>query len=139
MKWLVLFLFLSGCGLSTLSGLMSGGGGSGTNVNSNAQIGKENRQTGVSFEEETTTNAGRDVIQTEILKENPVNTGMVEDLLIKNQNIPPWVMLLLILGWLLPTPTEIALGIKNFFLALFRRREPKVLVVKEGNVKKVEE
>ena len=113
---------------------MSGGGGSGTNVNSNAQIGKENRQTGVSFEEETTTNAGRDVIQTEILKENPVNTGMVENLLIKNQNIPPWVMLLLILGWLLPTPTEIALGIKNFFLALFRRREPKVLVVNEKNV-----
>ena len=126
MKWLVLFFFLSGCGLSTLSGLMSGGGGSGTNVNSNAQIGKENRQTGVSFEEETTTNAGRDVIQTEILKENPVNTGMVEDLLIKNQNIPPWVMLLLILGWLLPTPTEIFRSVRDFFLDLFGRRRTSV-------------
>ena len=134
MRWLVLFLFLSGCGLSTLSGLMSGGGGSGTNVNSNAQIGKENRQAAISLEEETNTSAGRDVVQTEVLEENPVKTGMVEELLIKNQNIPPWVMLLLILGWLLPTPTEIALGVKNFFLALFRRREPKVLVVKEKNV-----
>ena len=136
MKWLVLFLFLSGCGLSTLSGLLPGGGGNGTNVNSNAQIGKENRQAAVSFEEETNTSAGRDVIQT--VEENPVKTGMVKDLLIKNQNIPPWVMLILILGWLLPTPTEITLGIKNFFLALFRRREPKVLVVKEENVKKAE-
>ena len=126
MRWLVLFLFLSGCGLSTLSGLMSGGGGSGTNVNSNAQIGKENRQTGVSFEEETTTNAGRDVIQTEILKENPVNTGMVEDLLIKNQNIPPWVMLLIILGWLLPTPTEIFRSVRDFFLDFFGRRRTSI-------------
>ena len=124
MKWLVLFLFLSGCGLSTLSGLMSGGGGSGTNVNSNAQIGKENRQTGVSFEEETNTNAGRDIITK--VEENPLRMGAVEDLLIKNQNIPPWVMLLIILGWLLPTPTEIFRSVRDFFLDLFGRRRTSV-------------
>ena len=124
MRWLVLFLFLSGCGLSTLSGLISGGGGSGTNVNSNAQIGKENRQAAVSFEEETNTNAGRDIITK--VEEKPLRMGAVEDLLIKNQNIPPWVMLLIILGWLLPTPTEIFRSVRDFFLDLFGRRRTSV-------------
>lgn len=117
MRWVVLTLFLSGCGLSTL---MSLGGSGGPTVNSNAQIGKENKQAVVTYEEETVTNAGRDVITTEVIKE--VEAGPVEKLLISNQNIPPWVMLLLILGWLLPTPTEIGRGIMNFILALFGRK-----------------
>jgi len=116
-RWVVLTLFLSGCGLSTL---MSLGGSGGPTVNSNAQIGKENKQAVVTYEEETVTNAGRDVITTEVIKE--VEAGPVEKLLISNQNIPPWVMLLLILGWLLPTPTEIGRGIINFILALFGRK-----------------
>ena len=113
MKWLVLCLFLSGCGLSSL-GFLTGGGG-GPTVNSNAQIGKENRQTGLSFEEEIT--AGRDVVSKEI------ETGSVDSLKILNTNIPPWVMLLLILGWLLPTPTEIGRGLLNFILTLFKRKK----------------
>jgi len=116
-RWVVLTLFLSGCGLSTL---MSLGGSGGPTVNSNAQIGKENKQAVVTYEEETVTNAGRDVITTEVIKE--VEAGPVEKLLISNQNIPPWVMLLLILGWLLPTLTEIGRGIMNFILALFGRK-----------------
>ena len=116
LRVLALCLLLSGCGLSSL-GLFSGGGG--PTVNSNAQIGKENRQAVVSYEEETTTSAGRDVITTEVLKE--VETGMVDKLNI--QNIPPWVMFLLLLGWLLPTPTEIGRGILNFFLLLFNRQK----------------
>jgi len=116
-RWVVLTLFLSGCGLSTL---MSLGGSGGPTVNSNAQIGKENKQAVVTYEEETVTSAGRDVITTEVIKE--VEAGPVEKLLISNQNIPPWVMLLLILGWLLPTPTEIGRGIINFILALFGRK-----------------
>jgi len=116
-RWVVLTLFLSGCGLSTL---MSLGGSGGPTVNSNAQIGKENKQAVVTYEEETVTSAGRDVITTEVIKE--VEAGPVEKLLISNQNIPPWVMLLLILGWLLPTPTEIGRGIMNFILALFGRK-----------------
>jgi hypothetical protein len=113
MKWLVLCLFLSGCGLSSL-GLLTGGGG-GPTVNSNAQIGKENRQTGLSFEEEIT--AGRDVVSKEI------ETGSVDSLKILNTNIPPWVIILLILGWLLPTPTEMGRGLLNFFLLLFKREK----------------
>ena len=121
MRWLVLTLFLSGCGLSTLLSL---GGSGGPTVNSNAQVGKENKQAVVTYEEETVTSAGRDVIQTEIIKE--VETGKVENLDIINTNIPPWVVLLLILGWLLPTPTEIARGFINFVLTLFgRKNNPK--------------
>jgi len=125
MKWLILFLFLSSCGLSSL-GLLSGGGG-GPTVNSNAQIGKENRQSAVTFEEEI--NAGRDVVNT--TKE--VEAGVVDNLQILNTNIPPWVILLLILGWLLPTPTEIARGCLNFILLLFRRN-PNVHTNNNANV-----
>ena len=121
MRWLVLTLFLSGCGLSTL---MSLGGSGGPTVNSNAQLVKENRQSIFSAEQSEEVTAGRDVIQTEIIKE--VETGKVENLDIINTNIPPWVILLLILGWLLPTPTEIARGFVNFVLTLFgRKNNPK--------------
>ena len=118
MRWLILTLFLSGCGLSTLLSL---GGSDGPTVNSNAQIGKENRQSVMSVEQSEEVSAGRDVIQTEIIKE--VETGSVGSLDIINTNIPPWVMLLLILGWLLPTPTEIGRGIMNFILTLFGRKD----------------
>ena len=118
MRWLVLFLFLSGCGLSGLP-FFSGGGG--PSVNSNAQVGKENRQSVVSVEQKEEVTAGRDVVQTEIIKE--VETGKVENLDITNTNIPPWVILLLILGWLLHTPTEIARSITDFVLRLFGRKD----------------
>ena len=110
MRWLLLALFLSSCGLSTLLPL---GGSGGPTVNSNAQVGAENRQSAVSIEE--TTSVGRDIVTKE------VETGMVEKLNI--QNIPPWVMILLLLGWLLPTPTEMGRGILNFVLLLFGRQK----------------
>tara|TARA_R100000700_G_scaffold40751_1_gene57478 strand:+ start:891 stop:1244 length:354 start_codon:yes stop_codon:yes gene_type:complete len=115
-RWLILVLFLSGCGLSTLLPL---GGSDGPTVNSNAQIGAENRQAVVSVEQTEELTAGRDVVTTEVSKE--IETGMVEKLNI--QNIPPWVMILLLLGWLLPTPTEMGRGIFNFILLLFGRQK----------------
>jgi hypothetical protein len=114
MRWLALVLLLSGCGLTSL---LPFGGSGGPTVNSNAQIGAENRQAAVSVEQ--TTSAGRDIIQT--TKE--VETGTVENLDITNTNIPPWVILLLILGWLLPTPTEIGRSITDFILRLFGRKD----------------
>ena len=59
MRCLVLALLLSSCGLTGLP-FFSGGGG--PTVNSNAQIGKENKQAVVAYEQEETTSAGRDVI-----------------------------------------------------------------------------
>ena len=105
---LCLILLLSSCGLSSLP-FFSGGGG--PTVNSNAQIGKENKQAAVTYEEEDNYNAGRDVITTETVKE--VETGTVEELTISNTNIPVWVMVLLILGWLLPTPTQMGLALSG--------------------------
>lgn len=112
MRWLVLCIFLSGCGLTSL---LPFGGSSGPTVNSNAQIGAENRQSVLSVEQNTT--AGRDIVSKE------VETGTVENLDIINTNIPPWVMLLLILGWLLPTPTEMVRGVTDFVLRLFGRKD----------------
>ena len=112
MRWLVLALLLSSCGLTSL--LPTGG----TNVAANTQLGKENKQAVVTYEEEETNNAGRDIIT----ETKEVEAGPVEKLLINNQNIPPWVMMLLLLGWLLPTPTQIGQSIANFVLALFRRK-----------------
>ena len=105
-------LALSGCGLSGL-GLLGGGGG--PTVNSNAQLGKENKQAVVTYEEEQ--NAGRDIVTKEL------EAGPVEKLLVSNQNIPPWVLAVLLLGWLLPTPTQIGQGLYNMILVVFRRRD----------------
>ena len=114
-----LILLLSSCGLTSLP-FFSGGGG-GPTVNSNAQIGKENKQAVVTYEEEETNSAGRDVIKTEVLKE--VETGTVEQLKINNTNIPVWVILLLILGWLLPTPTQIGQGLYTLLTIPFKNRK----------------
>ena len=118
MRWIVLALFLSGCGLNPL-GLLGGSGG-GPTVNSNAQVGKENKQAVVTYEQEETTSAGRDIITTEVLKE--VEAGPVENLDITNTNIPPWVILVLLLGWVLPTPTQIGKALYNLVSAPFRRK-----------------
>jgi hypothetical protein len=116
MRWLVLTLLLSSCGLTGLP-FFSGGG---PTVNSNAQIGKENKQSVVTYEQEETTSAGRDVITTEVLKE--VEAGPVDTLKINNTNIPPWVLLVLLLGWLLPTPTQIGRAIYHAVTAPFKRK-----------------
>ncbi len=112
MRWLVLILLLSSCGLTSF--IPAGG----TNVAANTQLGKENKQAVVTNEEETTNNAGRDIVT----ETKEVEAGPVEKLWISNQNIPPWVIMLLLLGWLLPTPTQIGQLIANFVLALFRRK-----------------
>ena len=83
MRWLILCLLLSGCGIMSLYF----GGSTGPTVNSNAQIGKENRQSVLSVEQREEVTAGRDVVQTEIVKE--VETGKVENLDIINKTYHP--------------------------------------------------
>lgn len=75
---------------------------SGTEVNANAQIGAENTQQVVGVQETIT---AQSVVQQEI------------------QDIPPWVMLLLILGWLLPSPNEIFHGLLYFIDRLLGRKK----------------
>lgn len=111
MRALILIMLLSSCGSLPL-GLLGGGG---PNVAANTQIGRENRQTAVGFEERV--EAGRDVVQKE------VETGQVETLTVNNQDIPPWVLLVALIGWLLPTPTQMGNAIGQFLTAPFRRKK----------------
>lgn len=109
MKWLALFLFLTAC-----SGLPLGMlGGGGPNVAANTQIGKENRQQ-VSLQENRT-EAGRDVIT----ETKTVEAASVESVEINNTDIPPWVILLLLIGWLLPTPQQIGYSAYKGLVWLF--------------------
>lgn len=99
---LVLMLTVS-CSNVPLS-LLTGGG---PNVAANTQIGRENTQTiGVS-------NSVRPVLR----PEGPVDTVVQDNSTTKNTEIDPLLLLLLILGWLAPSPNEIARG----FISLFRR------------------
>ena len=106
---LALCAALAGCGALPL-GMLGGG----PNVAANTQIGKENRQTAVGFEERI--EAGRDVIQKE------VEAGQVESLTVNNEKIPPWVLLVALIGWLLPTPTQMGEAIGRALMAPFRRK-----------------
>ena len=109
MRALMLIMLLASC-----SSLPLGMLGGGTNVAANTQIGRENRQTAVSMEERV--EAGRDVIQKE------VEAGPVESLTVNNQDIPPWVLLVALIGWLLPTPTQMGNAIGQALMAPFRRK-----------------
>jgi hypothetical protein len=100
---LVALLALSGCGGGPLS-LLTGGG---PNVAANVQAGKENTQQAVAVQQKT--EAGRDVIQ----QTSPVVAENIEEVTI--QQTPMWMLILLILGWLLPSPNEIAIGIRGLF------------------------
>lgn len=91
MKYILLLLplFLTGCSALGLMGSIIPDGG--TDVNANAQIGAENTQQVVGQQNSSEINA-ESVVQNTI------------------QDIPPWVVILLILGWLLPSPQEIFSG-----------------------------
>ena len=96
---------LAGC--SALSALVPGMGG-GTNVAAYTQVGKENNQTGV---------------QVGDVKENKVEAQQIGKLSqaetaidaanVTINSLPPWVLLLIVLGWILPSPMEIYRGIIN--------------------------
>jgi predicted small lipoprotein YifL len=100
---LVALLALSGCGKGPLS-LLTGGG---PNVAANVQAGKENTQQAVAVQQKT--EAGRDVIQ----QTSPVVAENIKEVNI--QQTPLWILVLLILGWLLPSPNEIARWIRGLF------------------------
>ena len=107
---LLLAAMIAGC---SPIGLPLGGG---TNVAANTQIGRENTQTvgqDKRFQPEVRTEG---TIETVEQSSNELRTGSVENLQVTN--IPPWVILLLIIGWLLPSPGEMGRSIAS----IFRRR-----------------
>ena len=96
---LTLILLLSGCLGGPLS-LLSGGGG-GPNVAANVQAGAENNQTGAQV---------GDIIKADTVNTGVTPSGAIDSLNVINEDIPPWVILLLILGWVLPSPQEMWRG-----------------------------
>lgn len=100
---LIVLLGLTGCGGGPLS-LLTGGG---PNIAANTQAGKENTQQAVAVQQRT--EAGRDIIQ----QTSPVVAENVKEVNI--QQTPMWIIVLLVLGWLLPSPNEIASWIRGLF------------------------
>lgn len=89
--------------------------GGGPKVSANIQAGKTNSQTiGTTNNVEQKIEApiiSRDLVQSSDTTE--VKADKVEKVQISNTE--PWVILLLILGWLLPSPNEIGRSIVNLF------------------------
>ena len=103
---LALVLVLAGCG-GPLS-LLTGGG---PNVAANVQAGAENRQAGVSVEG-ATQSLVRPQARTIRQEQNATRAETIQTV----QNNPPWwVWLLLVLGWLMPSPGEIGRTIGRWF------------------------
>ena len=104
---LLLSLSLSGCAALGVAKMLSGGSkGGGTNVAANTQVGKENNQSLVDQSRDQEINA--EVVQIETSAIKPA--GDVGTISVMNQDIPMWVILLLVLGWILPSPIEIWRG-----------------------------
>lgn len=99
---IVLTLALSGCSvLDTITP-------SGPQVNTNAQVGKENTQQVVA--NQTNTNVQGDQ------KTSQVDAQSVQSLEIANQEVPTLFLVLFALGWILPGPREIYKEIKSWFV-----------------------
>ena len=103
----VMAFMVSSC---SMLGAMLPGVGGGTNVAANTQVGKENNQTGVVVGDAIKNDLSA---VTELGKLNQAETTIEAHGETTIQNIPPWVLLLLILGWLLPSPKEIWDGLWN--------------------------
>ena len=91
---LLVVLTLTGCGKFPLNLLT---GGAGPSVAANVQAGRTNTQQVVASQ----TTVGRD-LTTKTVEAQEIKQVTV------NERTPPWVILLLILGWVFPSPNEIA-------------------------------
>jgi hypothetical protein len=111
--WFTLALLLAltstaSCTSGALS-LLTGGG---PNVAANTQIGKENNQ-GVNTSITTTS-------QPVLRPEGPVENVTQDNS--TNTNVSPWIILLMIIGWLAPSPSEMGRGMLNMISAIRGKR-----------------
>jgi len=95
---------LGSCGKLNPLSFLSGG----TNVAANTQVGKENNQT-VGVVSNT---------RPQLRVEAPVEQVVQDTSTTNNTEVDPLMLLLLILGWLAPSPSEIG----RSFLKLFKRK-----------------
>ena len=106
-KLLTILLICAICILPGCSALKLLKGGSG--VNANAQVGKENTQQAV-VNQENTKIEGENVNVQQKETDTSISTKNVEKLVQNNTNVSIWYLLLLVVGWLLPSPQEIWAG-----------------------------
>ncbi len=111
MRWLVLILLLSSCSTGGALSLLTGGG---PNVAANTQIGKENNQ-GVN------TSIDRSV-RPVLRPEGPVENIQQDNSTTNNTEIDPLLLILLVLGWLAPSPQEIGRGLSRWLKELKNRK-----------------
>ena len=110
MRILILVLLLSGCSSLNPLGFL----GSGVNTAANTQVGKTNTQT------IGTTNNVEQKLENPVANtikqsndSNSVQADRVETVVVNE--VPVWVVLLLLLGWLLPSPNEMGRWLRSPF------------------------
>ena len=111
---LLVLMLMAGCSGTPLS-LLTGGG---PNVAANTQLGETNQQ--VLGTSETTKVDVKDV-QGTVQVSNDKNEVSTESgsVIVNKTEIDPLLLILLVLGWLLPSPQEIARG----FINIFKRKQ----------------
>ena len=103
--------------------LLSGGGGApGVQTNVVGTQAAKNATQAVQTNQQTIEAGDNSTIRVEEL-ERPVETRDVEELTINNTEVPLMYILLLIAGWLAPSPSEISRGIRSMFSTLVTRRK----------------
>ena len=92
--------------------LLTGGG---PNVAANTQVGKTNNQT-VGTTNNIEQKVDRPTVSRDLVQSSD-NTDVKADTVesVQISNTEPWVIVLLILGWLLPSPNEIGRWIRSLF------------------------
>ena len=103
------FVLASCSPLSWLPGI--GGGNSGPTLTAlGTQMAAEANQQIVA-DQSNIRSEGGDIEVNEL--EDTVTTRDVDSIRIMNQDIPPWVIIALVLGWLAPSPSEMGRGLMN--------------------------
>lgn len=96
---LLLYTVLTGCAALGATSVLTDALSPSDGVSVEAQVGKENTKQIVGQQNETTNDVGGD--------QNTVT--------VMNQNIPMWYILLLVLGWMLPSPSAIWEAVSRLF------------------------
>ena len=99
------------------------GGGSGPSVNANVQAGKTNSQT-IGTTNNTDQEVSVQTLEGNLNQSNDKNKVSTENVGNININeIPPWVLILLVLGWLAPSPQEMGRGLLTLIATLRRKKD----------------
>ena len=105
---------------SGLPGLLLSGGGGPSVTAVGTQVAKEANQQVVNDQSNIRTEDG-DIEVTEF--KDTVTTRDVESINIENTDIPAWVIIALILGWLAPSPSEMGRGLMSMITSLRRKAQ----------------